>query len=488
MAVRLLHLADLHLGSQHDYLGEGAESRARDIKETFRQAINFALDPENSIGGVVIAGNLFDQHAPDPETLSFVRGLLGRLVAARTPVVLVPGYRDAVGYRDSVFRTDRWPGVDVLTAPAPGARVTHEIQGQPVEFYGVAVQPGAHQSRFAGFIAPPTAEAPAVEMEAEATEEEELSLEVEPIANSPEERPIRVGILCAGMGDHPESGLRSHLMTVEPTVLSESGMDYVALGGFHEFTSARLGETLAVWPGTLEGRRFEQGDLGPKSLVVAEVSRGNARVDTFPFGSAHLDDSSIDLLSERITDPDALMAAILARAGDKVIARLHITGPMEFLCDLDEIAEKLAPRFRHLEIIDETDLLHSGLLRRIEGEHTIRGFFVRKLLTRIHELESRAQDADAEALVHRELRVARRALKLGLEQFLEEEPTRDILAKPSEAPTDRQGMSPLVKPAIAEPKTQTASRNGKESREGPISRAKALLRSERAETAEGGAS
>ena len=85
MAVRFLHLADLHLGSRHEYLGDDADQRAGEVMETFRQAVNVALDPERGIDGVLISGNLFDRHRPDPETLSFVRGLLGRLVAEKRP-------------------------------------------------------------------------------------------------------------------------------------------------------------------------------------------------------------------------------------------------------------------------------------------------------------------------------------------------------------------------------------------------------------------
>ena len=102
MAVRFLHLADLHLGSRHEYLGDNAGAREREVLETFRTAVETALDPERGIDGLLISGNLFDRHSPDPETLSFVRGLLGRLVAARKPVVLIPGYPDSYAYKDPV--------------------------------------------------------------------------------------------------------------------------------------------------------------------------------------------------------------------------------------------------------------------------------------------------------------------------------------------------------------------------------------------------
>ena len=151
MAVRFLHLADLHLGSRHEYLGDEAGPRGLEVMEAFRQAVNVALDPERGIDGVLISGNLFDQHEPDPETLSFTRGLLGRLVAEKKPVVLIPGYRDAAGYKKSVYRTERWPGIDVITSAQPQP-VKHTIRGQEIFFYGSAAQPGASPERFPGFV------------------------------------------------------------------------------------------------------------------------------------------------------------------------------------------------------------------------------------------------------------------------------------------------------------------------------------------------
>ena len=223
-----------------------------------------------------------------------------------------------------------------------------------------------------------------------------------------------------------------------PAAIAGSELDYIALGGYHGFATYEFEGTAAAYPGTLAGRRFERGDAGRKSLLVVNIEQSNVAFTRVPVNAAHLEEWTIDLLSERITDPDGLCDAILARAASNIIARIKLVGPLEFICDLEKIATKVRGRFRHLELVDRTDLVRSGLLRRIQGEHTIRGFFARRMLKHIADLEDRALTAGSDSPVHRELTVSRAALKVGLEQFLDEEHARDILYKP---PADRQRTS-----------------------------------------------
>jgi DNA repair exonuclease SbcCD nuclease subunit len=274
------------------------------------------------------------------------------------------------------------------------------------------------------------------------------------------------------------------LQIVEPSVLAASGMDYLAMGGYHEFTCLRLGSSTAVWPGTPEGRRCEQGDLGQKSLVIAEIEPGQVKLHREPSDGSVLEEFSIDLLGERINSPDGLAAAILARSGEKVIARVRVQGPLEFLCDFQEVASKVEARFRFLELVDETELLESGLLRRIEGEHTIRGFFVRRMLSKIEALTQRARTAFDRETVEKELTVSKQALKVGLEQFMEEESANDILYT---AP-QKTNVATARAAALVQKQATAAENNGHEVLEVPSARARGLLRSERANQVEGEAS
>jgi hypothetical protein len=164
-----------------------------------------------------------------------------------------------------------------------------------------------------------------------------------------------------------------------------------------------------------------------------------------------MEDWTLDLTAEQIFDADALAAAILARSGTDVIGRITLTGSLEFLCDLEDVAEAVRPRFHYLELHDRTDLLESGLLRRIQGEATIRGYFVRKMLERIDNLQERHADEPDDGTLRREVEVARLALKTGLEQFLEEEPATGLLEPEEEPVVSEEGATNGAHAAGSEP-------------------------------------
>ena len=56
--------------------------------------------------------------------------------------------------------------------------------------------------------------------------------------------------------------------------------------------------------------------------------------------------------------------------------------------DIEKLHADLAPYFSYLEINDETSLLESQWLERLEKENTIRGFFVRKMKEKIELLRT----------------------------------------------------------------------------------------------------
>lgn len=66
MRSRILHLADLHLGDLHAYLGPAAAARRMEADGLLRRIADFVLSPDSGIGGVIVAGDLFDLPEPSP--------------------------------------------------------------------------------------------------------------------------------------------------------------------------------------------------------------------------------------------------------------------------------------------------------------------------------------------------------------------------------------------------------------------------------------
>src|SRR5688572_8764376 len=265
MALRFLHLADCHLGAAHGDFPVLASIRREEVKGTFRAALEWALTPGHAIDGVLVAGDLFDTRRPDSDTLSLVRGLFARLVAAGKAVVVLPGSHDSVAYPDSVFRSERFPGVDVLTATAPGAPLVKEIAGTRVAVYGVAYVPGRSPDAFPGFT-------------------------------RAEGEGIHVGLLHGMVPGHAEEQTRHDSWALPQAALAGSGLDYVALGHCHQFTEYRFSAgTAAAYCGAIEGVRFAPGDLLRKQLLVVTVAPGAVTLDPVPFSRKVLADEVITL-------------------------------------------------------------------------------------------------------------------------------------------------------------------------------------------------
>ena len=396
MKLRFLHLSDLHLGSKNFYLAEKARDRCEDFKLAFRDAVEYALDSRHEIDGVLIAGNLFEYHRPSAELWSFVKGLLSRLLAKNQLVAMVPGHHDSFAYKNSVYRTERLPGVELFLNTAPEAPRVHEIRGTRVFVYGMSFVPG------------------------------QTPTPLPPIAKVPE-KGVHIALLNGHAHSHPDFRESAHELTLDLESLCVPGLDYLALGGYRGFREESIGETTCVYSGSLEGRGFESSDAGDKGPVIVEIEDGAVHIERLITNRKTIESVTIDLRAEKITDAMALKDAISTLSGRHRIVEVTLIGTAEFVADLDDIREGLEESFYHLEIRDESRLVDSALLRKIESENTIRGYFIRKLGERIETLKARIVKKGQTDELMRELRVHELAMKTGVEQFIEDEAPNDAI-------------------------------------------------------------
>jgi len=65
-----------------DFPSDKVRIRRQERDSVFETAVNWAIDPENGIDFVIIAGDLFETHTPDPALVEYVLSLLRRLEGA----------------------------------------------------------------------------------------------------------------------------------------------------------------------------------------------------------------------------------------------------------------------------------------------------------------------------------------------------------------------------------------------------------------------
>jgi len=374
MSVRILHLADLHLGAAFPSMGEHGPERSRDLLNAFQRAVELAASPEHPVDLVAIAGDLFDTHDPDEGLCFQVETCLEKLSKAGVPVALVPGTHDAFSYRRSIYRRLRLPeGVHLLATPrlSPGPRLS--IRGETVQLYGIAYDPSVSFRPLSDFARSGVAD-------------------------------YHVGILHGALQDSPNWKIRPSDLPLDRAEIGASGLDYLALGHYHNFVEVREGGTVAVYPGTLEGRKF--GEDGTRYLVLATLTHGNAALERKPWNTRTLSQVTLDFTSAAIHDDRRLLERLSAFAGEREIVRARLEGAADFAFEAERIEAMVRDRFFHLELDDRTYLLDTALLGQFKDEATIRGAFVRRTLNRL-----------AEAKTQEEKETVTLALRLGLAEF-----------------------------------------------------------------------
>lgn len=363
----LLHVADLHLGRGHGYLGARSAERRIEADGVIDRIVDFAVDPAHSIRAVLIAGDLFDTPNPPEELTGRVLAALARLEGAGIRVVTVPGNHDEYSYPDSVYRRHegRWPGV-LITSPEPALSTVLELGGRTCRFYGFAYT--------AGLTPTP----------------------LPPIPVDGEGR--RIGVFHASV-DMPGPDRSAHLTGAE---LANLGLDYAALGHIHKPGRWAAGAGLACYPGLIEGRGFD--DIGGSPLVVVNLDGSSPRMRSVPFPSRKIEVREVDVGT--FESREAVEEHLRSMADDQLVLRVRLVGAARLSPDPDFLQSLLGGLFYHLEIEDRASVFGDAAITAIGGEETIRGLFARKMIARIEAAVDTAERTSLD-----------RALRIGLEAF-----------------------------------------------------------------------
>lgn len=368
--VRMLHLADLHLGYKPAFLEEKkAAVRQKERDQLLEKAVNFALDPANSIDLVLIVGDLFETHRPEERLVRAVIEQLGRLVSAGVFCVTVPGNHDELSYHDSVYRIkkEQWPGV-LVQNPMPELVATAQIKGAVVWIYSLAYTGGVTR--------------------------------VNSLRDFPREAKegIHIGAFHGTLDWNP--GERS--LPLKSADLAKVGYDYIAMGHLHQYQQQKVGTSLAVYPGAVESKSL--ADRGVRHLTVVNFAPGNVSIEK-PEVAVRIHEQ-IELDLSAVKDREALLKKCRSYRDPEKIVEFILTGTPSFPVPSEELAVELEEDFFYVSITDESSHVDPALAEKFTSEHTVRGEFVKRILA------SMAQTED-----QREKEVLKLALLKGLAAF-----------------------------------------------------------------------
>lgn len=368
MNIRLMHLADLHLGAPLSYLGEKAVQRTKELESALMRAL--AMAKEKNVHAIVIAGDLFNSFDPAPDLVARVKAAFQKTAETGIPAILIPGTHDSYRYARCVYRHEEFPAVDILLEN--GKPLPKNLNGHNVFFYGYSGtgKSDRDSSNFHRCI----------------------------------EEGIHIALVHGTIsgGTHWSTSTRD--FPLDSDDIRDSGFDYIALGHHHDFQEFKYGKLSAVYPGTLEGLKF--GEEGERHLLIAEISENGAILERTPHNQRTLSKVHLDLSASGIESTEDLAIEIEKRADPNAILKIVLSGAADFVIPLSQLEARFADRFFYLEITDDTSMIGGELIRSYANEDTVRGVFTRTMLRKLEN--STEEERPATEL----------ALKLGIEQFM----------------------------------------------------------------------
>jgi len=341
--IRLLHLADLHLGRSFQMLGEKGAAQRRALEAALGRAVDLAIAERVHL--VLIAGDLFDSPRPAPAALDLVGRELRRLDDARVRVALVAGNHDVAddGYIG---------GWDRLREACPkaiafGRRAdAHPLPDLDLVVIGRSPEPGSPASPLAGW-------------------------------------PARTARFAVGLthGSTYRPGVVEGPGVIHPQEIRDLGLDYLALGDWHSAAEVVGAPHPAWYAGSPELLGYDQDGAG-HVLLVDIPSPGAARVTPHRIGRRRYRRLDLDVST---TDEAGLRKAIEAAGDPDTICDVVLSGllPLDRIVSPRALEDELAGRFFRLRVTSRAQVrVDEAQLAALPGD-TVLGRFVRVMQSRL---------------------------------------------------------------------------------------------------------
>ena len=357
--LKLLHLADVHLGKPFQMLGAQGAAQRRALEETFVRAVDLAIAKQVHV--VLIAGDLFDSPRPSPALVELAERELRRLDDRGIWVGLAAGNHDAApdGFVGGSHRL-REAGPHVVLF----GRVveSHAVPALDLTITGCSADPGTPAS---------------------------------PLSGWPRQRSTRfaVGVTHGSVyrGGQVEGSAAMH-----PQEIRDLSLDYLALGDWHSASEVVPPPAPAWYAGSPELLAYDQEGAG-HVLMIEVAAPGQATVTPVRIGRRQYKRLEIDAG----TADEAGLRKALEDAGDpEAVCDVLLTGvvPVDRVVNTAAIEREYADRFFRLRVQSKVQLwLDEEQLSRLPADSVL-GRFVRLMRARLAEADQLQRPALEEAL------------------------------------------------------------------------------------------
>lgn len=358
MTIKLVHLADLHLGVENYGRLDpttGLSSRLADFVRAFDRVVDYALEPANGIHLVVFAGDAFKTRDPNPTYQRAFARRIRRLSEAGLPVVLVAGNHDLPNAANrahaiEIFDTLGVPGVHVSSQPEQFRLAT---PGGPLQ---IVTLPWVTRSALLTrdeYAARPLSEVDDLILERLLEIFEGQNGLIGQLDRTLPSVLVAHGTVQGAVYSSERSVMLGNDVLLPLSLVRHPVWDYVALGHIHKHQVLHESPPV-VYAGSLERIDFGE-EKETKGFVVAEIERGRARYEFHPLDArsfvtvrvaAQGDDPTAEVL-------DAIAGHDIADAVVRVI--VATTAEKEPLLRDNEVRRALSSAFHVAAIVKEVE-------------------------------------------------------------------------------------------------------------------------------------
>jgi len=358
--LKLVHTADLHIGSHFSSTPEISAKRKFEQMQSLRDIIKICHEKDASV--LLIAGDLFDCVRVEPQLLSEVQSILGE---SGLRVFISPGNHDPAT-PDSSYLSSEWPeNVHIFT----GDLECVEIPESNAYIWGLGFRHSHEMESLLGEFTPYDGKINVLMMHSEVVSD-----------TSPESR----------------------YNPITHDRLVSLGVDYCALGHIHKPTSVSFGERMYCSPGCPSARGFDEP--GVHGVYAGYVGYNFTSMNFVPLNCRRyyvdkIDVSGCEVVSDFVTRITTALQKTVGSDYCEHIYDITLCGALSkgIMPDTPAIAKVLMDELHYIRLTDitTTELDIDTLMR----DNTLRGSFVRTIVDRM-EQDDRNRDLYLRALLY----------------------------------------------------------------------------------------
>lgn len=366
--VKIVHTADLHFDTPFKHIGDKlSKSHKEELKEVFINIIQFCR--RESVDILLIAGDIFDNFTLSRDTLNFMESLFNEIPNVK--VFISPGNHDPYGAK-SFYKLINWPK-NVYIFKGDLEKVVIEDLNTTV--WG------------AGF------------------KEKYVKKSMLKNINS-YSKYINIMVMHGEITNSIDGNEYNPIYIKE---ISESGMDYLALGHRHAFTGInKEGNTSYAYSGCPQGRGFDE--LGDKGILYGNVAKGIADLGFVKMSKRNYEEIEVNITDVFGYEEVRLKILEIISEEDRKnnLFKIILSGDISANFNIDEniLKERLSRDFYFLKIIDNTNVKID--IDEISKGYSVKSIFAKSLL---EKLENTIDEEEKE--------IIKIALKLGIRSLSE---------------------------------------------------------------------